>query len=310
MGNLPFVVILFAVLALPSYGGEGAALPPASVGNGVVSEQDIADWQAAQGCYGEDAITSRKAGFMRMYEAAILEEVLNGQAKRPVKAEEYDAEVARIDRETRAPDILACIKKYFGGDGPRYRRVFIRPILVQRGIREFVKNSAAVQAKAYALRDGILKDMAKKKSFRDIGADRGVTYSTSAYAVQEDTAAPAALEPWKRWSPFEAAFINEHLKDLKPGEAAARPIEDDAGLRFVRLISVAGITYYFETLSLPKITTEDYLKLIPKLPARINDKELHDWAAPIKGNPLLAPADLDGPGGAAAAIGEQPDHNQ
>jgi hypothetical protein len=298
MGNIPFAVILFAVLTLPAAGGEGAALPVASVGGGVVSEIDISDWQAAQGCYGEDAITSRKAGFMRMYEAAILEEVLNNQAKSPVKTEEYDAEVARIDRETRAPDILGCIKKYFGGDGQRYRRVFIRPILVQRDIREYVKNSPGVQARAYALRDGILKDIENKKAFKDIGAARGVTYSTSTYAIEEDTAAPAAMEPWKRWSPFEAAFINEHLKGLKPGEVKAAPIEDDAGIKFVRLIGVTGIKYYFETLSLPKITTEEYLKLIPKLPARINDKELHDWVAPIKGNPLLAPADLDGHGGA------------
>jgi hypothetical protein len=304
MGNLPLAVILFAVLALPASGGEGAVLPPASVGGGVVSETDITDWQAAQGCYGEDAITSRKAGFMRMYEAAILEEVLNGQAKSPVKTEEYDAEVARIDRETRAPDILACIKKYFGGDGPRYRRVFIRPILVQRDLRAFVKSSPEVQAKAYGLRDGILKDIGQKKAFKDIGSARGVTFSTFTYAVEEDTSVPVAQEPWKRWSPFEAAFINEHLKDLKPGEVKAKPIEDDANIKFVRLISVAGKKYYFETLSLPKITTEDYLRLIPKLPARINDREMHDWVAPIKGNPLLAPADLDGPGGAAKVIGK------
>lgn len=304
MGKFPLAVILFAVLTLPVSGGEGAALPVASVGSGVVSEIDIADWQAAQGCYGEEAITSRKAGFMRMYEAAILEEVLNRQAKSPVKTEEYDAEVARIDRETRAPDILGCIKKYFGGDGPRYRRVFIRPILVQRDIREYVRNSLEVQAGAYGLRDGILKDIDNKKVFKDIGAARGVTYSTSTYAIEEDTAAPVAMEPWKRWSPFEAAFINEHLKDLKPGEVKAAPIEDDANIKFVRLISITGKKYYFETLSLPKISTEEYLRLIPRLPARINDKELHDWVAPIKGNPLLAPADLDGQGGAAKVIGE------
>lgn len=304
MGKYPFAVILFAVLALPAYGGEGAVLPPASVGGGVVSETDITDWQAAQGCYGEDAITSRKAGFMRMYEASILEEVLNNTAKRPVKTEEYDAEVARIDRETRAPDILACIKKYFGGDGPRYRRVFIRPILVQRDIREFVRNSAAVQQKAYTLRDGVLEDIAKKKTFKAIGAARGVAYSTSAYSVEEDTSVPMAQEPWRRWSPFEAAFINEHLKDLKPGQVKAAPIEDDAAIKFVRLISVTGKKYYFETLSLQKLTTEEYLKLIPRLPARINDKELHDWVAPIKGNPLLAPADLDGPGGALKETGK------
>ena len=48
---------------------------------------------------------------------------------------------------------------------------------------------------------------------------RTLEYSTRTYAVEADTSTEAAamLEPWKRWSPFEAAFINEHLKDLKPG---------------------------------------------------------------------------------------------
>ncbi|HCC47957.1 MAG TPA: hypothetical protein DEQ38_07580 [Elusimicrobia bacterium] len=301
MGNVPFAVILFAVLTLPASGGEGAVLPAASVGGGIVSEQDISDWQAAQGCYGEDAITSRKAGFMRMFEATILEDLLVHQATRPINAEDYAKEVARIDRETRAPDILGCIKKYFGEGTARYERVFIRPILAQRFLREYVKTDPAVQAKAYAQREGALKDIAKKKAFKAIGEERGIAYSTSAYAVEEDTTAPQALEPWKRWSPFEAAFINEHLKGLKPGEVKPQPIEDEANIKFVRLIKIEGKKYYFETLTIAKLTTEDYLRRVTKLPCRINDRELHDWVAPIKGNPLIAPADLDGPGGASGA---------
>lgn len=292
MGKVLFKGILFAVWGsfiffTPVY----AAGPVASVGAGEVSEADIADWQAAQSCYGEDAITSRKAGFMRMFEAAVLEELLSG-VKRPIARADYDKEVARIDAETRAPDILACIKKHFGGATPRYERVFVRPILAQRFIREYVKADPAVQARAYALRDAVLKGIAKKKPFKEIGAAPGVEYSTQAYSVEEDTAAAQAPEPWKRWSPFEAAFINEHLKGLKPGEAAAAPIEDESQLKFVRLNRVEGKKYYFETLTVRKLTTEDYLRSVKKLPTVITDRELHDWVAPIKGNPLIAPAEI------------------
>lgn len=293
MGKVLFKGILFAVWALfvlcPAF---AAAQQVASVGKGEVSEADVRDWQAAQACYGEDAITSRRAGFMRMFEAAVLDEVLEGQAKRPVTRAEYDAEAARIDRETRAPDILACIKRHFGGATPRYERVFIRPILGQRYIREFVKGSPAVQASAYGLRDAILKDIAAKKSFKAIGAARGVAWSTWTYSVEEDTAAPQALEPWRRWSPFEAAFIEEHLKGLKPGEARAAPIEDEAQLKFVRLTGVEGKKYSFETLVVKKVTTEEYLRGAKKIPVTIYDRELKEWAAPIKGNPLIAPAEI------------------
>ena len=292
MGAFPFKFIFIAVFALTAQAGRlNAAAIVAAVGGGEVSEQDISDWQAAQSCYGEDAITSRKAGFMRMYEAAILEETLS-RAGRPIKREEYAKETARIDAETRAPDILACIKKYFGEGAARYERVFVRPILAQRFIREHVKFDPAVQAKAYGLRDGALKDIAKEKPFRAIGLERGIAYSTAVYSVEEDTAAPAAAEPWKRWSPFEGAFIAEHLKELKPGEVKPKPIEDELSIKLVRLLSVAGKKYSFEALTVPKLSTEDYLKTVPKLPCKINDRELYDWVAPIKGNPLLAPAEI------------------
>ena len=166
-GFLPRLVLFSIFILFVSIYPVKAAAPAAVVGSGEVSEQDISDWQAAQSCYGADAITSRKAGFMRMFEATILEQVLGGQAARPITREEYSREVARIDAETRAPDILGCIKKYFGDNTDRYERIFVRPILAQRFIHELVKYSPAVQAHAYALRDKISTDVVKGVPFRD-----------------------------------------------------------------------------------------------------------------------------------------------
>jgi len=290
MGKFRFQILFWAVFGLFIPRVQAAAV--AVIGHGEITEQDIADWQAAQSCYGEDAITSRKAGFMRLFEASILDQLLIRQG-RPITGDDYKKEVARIDAETRAPDILNCIKKYFGDGTARYERVFVRPILAQRFIRELVKSGPKVQVKAYGLRDGTLKDIAAGKIFRDIGVARGIAYSTAAYSMEEDTSAPASIEPWKRWSPFEASFIEENLKGLKPGEVKPGPIEDELTVKFVRLISVTDKKYYFESLTVPKLSTEDYLKSVPKLSCRINDTELRDWAAPIKGNPILAPAEIE-----------------
>lgn len=283
--NILFLALLFNVNIIK------AATPVAVVGGGEVTEQDITDWQAAQSCYGDDAITSRKAGFMRMFEATILDKVLTGQ-NHPITQEDYKKEVSRIDAETRAPEILNCIKKHFGDATTRYERVFVRPILGQRFIREFVKFNPSVQSKAYHLRDTTLKDISANKTFKKIGAEHEIAYSTAAYSVEEDTSTPGSVEPWKRWSPYEAAFIEEHLKGLKPGEVKAKPIEDEMSVKIARLIRIVGKKYYFELLTIPKLSTEDYLKNIKKLPCNINDEELHNWVAPIKGNPILAPAEI------------------
>ena len=55
---------------------------------------------------------------------------------------------------------------------------------------------------------------------------------------------------------------------------------------------MSGKKYYFETLTVPKVSTEEYLRTVPKLPCKVNDKELYDWVSGIKGNPLLAPAEI------------------
>lgn len=290
---LPIIAVCF-VSPQRALGQTPAGEPAlvAVVAGGEVSQRDIQDWQAAQGCYGPDALTSRKAGFMRMYEATILNEVLL-KSSRPITAYEYKQEVDRIDAETRAPEILTCIKKYFGDDTARYQRIFIRPILAQRFIREFVKFNPKVQEKAYGLRDKISTDVVKGIPFRKIASATDIVYSSSTYSTEADTATQNAFMPHGGWSPFEAAFIEEHLKALKPGQAKAKPIEDETNIKFVRLISVKGKKYFFESLTVRKLSTEDYLKAIPKLPGKISDKELHDWVAPIKGNPLIAPAEIE-----------------
>jgi hypothetical protein len=52
-------------------------------GRAAVAEHDLSDWQAAQACYGEGALTSRRAALMRLVEAAIAEKAM-GQARRAI----------------------------------------------------------------------------------------------------------------------------------------------------------------------------------------------------------------------------------
>jgi len=289
-------ISLGAVFFAPSYltaqtAASGQTII-AVVGSGALFQQDIVDWQATQACYGPEAVTSRKAGFMRLFEAAILNTALNRQG-RPITPKDYSKETARINAETRAPEILSCIKEYFGENTNRYQKVFIRPILAQRFIREFVKSNRKVQEKAYWLRHEISTTAARGIPFKDISSALDVAYSSSVYSLEADTDTQNAFVPHGGWSPSESAFIEKNLKGLAPGQVKPAPVEDEKNIKFVRLIRVDGKKYLFESLTVHKVSTEEYLKVIPKLPCRINDKELYDWVSTIKDNPILAPADIE-----------------
>jgi hypothetical protein len=281
--------VLCLLLAAPALAADTA-----QVGAGLVAEKDIEDWQAAQACYGPDALTSRRAGFMRLYEAALLDEVLK-EAGRPITKAEYASEVARIDRETRAPEVLACIKKHFGKKTDRYERVFIRPILAQRFIRDFVKNDPRAQGRAFEQREAVRARVIKEplppegiEPFAEVAEDLGVAYSTGAYTLE----APEGETGPGRWTPFETAFIEQHLQELEPGGVKPYPVEDELSITFIRYTGKEGKKYLFEKLTINKLSTEAYLKSAPKVKCRIHDPELRAWVAGIKGNPLLAPADL------------------
>ena len=82
--------------------------------NRLITETDLADFTNSETCYGSDALNSRNAGFMRMLESSIMEEVLRREAHVELGAEDYARELKRVDEGTRAPEILSCIKKAFG----------------------------------------------------------------------------------------------------------------------------------------------------------------------------------------------------
>lgn len=59
---------------------------------------------------------------------------------------QLDAEVQRIDATTRAPEILAEIKEALGNETGKLARVFAKPVLVERLLRERFENDETLHA--------------------------------------------------------------------------------------------------------------------------------------------------------------------
>ncbi len=281
---------------------EGTSPIVAVIGEkGRVTEQDLADFAAAESCYGPEALNSRKAGFMRMLETAIMEEVMRREAGIELTKADYEKESRRIDRETRAPEILECVKKYFGADGRgRYERVFLRKNMIAGPFHRFLQFDPKVQKQAYSFRGQVLAKARQGESFADLAAELKISYSTRTYTleepkedknglIKEEISAPS---PALRWSPFEKQFIEDHLKALAPGQMKPEPI-DSADIQFLRLLSNADGKYRFESLQISKKNIRDYLQSIPKLRCGIKDPELKEWIRGIPGNPMLSALELE-----------------
>lgn len=306
MKKMTFAPVLAAALAVSwaalAFGAEAPASSASGIvarigKNRVITERDLEDFTKSESCYGPDAINSRRAGFMRMLEVAAAEELLERQARIVVSPDDYEKELGRIDRETRAPEMLDCIKAYFQfdkatgafkGDGRRrYERIFLRKNIVGRMNGQFYNSNPRVQGKAFKTRDRVLEKARKGASFADLAKEFNLEYSTRTFTLEEpkdqQASTAAVTPPFMRWSPFEKQFIEDNLKDLKPGEMKPQPNEDANAITFIKLLSQADGKHHFETLLLRKVSTGEYYKTIPKIPCRIYDADLKDWVIGIQG---------------------------
>ncbi|MBI5244094.1 MAG: hypothetical protein HY922_10535 [Elusimicrobia bacterium] len=292
-------------------GDDRAAVVAKLDGEAVVTEAGLSDWQASQACYGEGAITSRNAGLMRLLEAAIAEKAMRQAGVAALTDADLAAEAARIDRETRAPDILECIKKTLepgvrdafsarassqapGGAGEgkeRYLAAFVRPTLVESRLRTFLIQDSGVQADPRRRIQDVLARLSKKASMESAAKEAALAYSSSTYAVEAPS--ETSIEPGRMpWSPFEKDFIEKYLKGLKAGQLRKEPIETDYDFRGVRLLKTDGKKWTFESVYAPKVSQEDWFKSAPKMKLEISDEGLRQWVKGIKGNPRLAAAEV------------------
>lgn len=254
-------------------------------GRPAVMEADLADYRAAQACYGEGALTSREAALMRLLEAALAETAMEKAGAAPLDEAALKNDAERIDKETRAPEILACVKAHFGSDEARYRRIFVRTHLAESRLRDFLIHDPAVQGPVrLSARRAAARALSGATLARAASAF-GLSYASATYSVEPSPDPSGRAE-------FQASFIRERLAGLSTGQITPEPLESDYDLQVIRLLSVAGPRWTFESASIRKRSQEEWFASLPKRRLEVRDRALRDWLSSIRGNPRLSAVEL------------------
>lgn len=303
MTKLRKLAVLWASLVLTgglaARASDASPAPEAVValleGRPVVSEKNLSDYSATQACYGEGALTSRKAAFMRLLEAAIAEEAMRVHDGPALAKGDLEREAERIDQETRSPLIIACIKKYFAATPKDYLRSYVRLVWVESRFRSFLASDPHVQARAHRQVQAALERVRRGDSLEAAAGELGLAYSSAAYSLAPSSGTPAAPDLARygsRGPSDEAEFIREHLADLTAGQVKASPVETDFDLHLLRLLNVNGSRWTFESVSARKDGQADWFQTLPKMKLSVLDLPLRLWISGLKGNPRLAVASL------------------
>lgn len=119
-----------------------------------------------------------------LHKEAVLQRVYHVQ----ITSAELESEVQRINSTTRAPDVLAELKSALGNDPARFARTVVKPVLVERLLRQRFENDDAQHARQRNEAEAARAELLKAKAGRADAAELvALLKGTKAGTVSETT---------------------------------------------------------------------------------------------------------------------------
>lgn len=224
-----------------------------------------------ENCYGDDKITSEIAAIKtinQFLESAVLKSALNLEPSK----NDLKEKSALINKDTRAPEILDCVKKVFGSDINSYLQLYVAPTLINPKLHNQFSISPKINEEEINKIKEIGDSVKQGKKLEDFEEYRK-------FEIPKEIEIPPAFQLSRLNldnSTSSNPLIEKVLKNLKPGEIWPDIIEDENGFQIIRLLNEDENKYYVDGVSIPKKTFDpwfrDYVKNNVKI--EIKDEQL------------------------------------
>lgn len=202
---------------------------------------------------------TRELGLFQLARSFALAEIYTLHV-RPIAPAALEAEAARIDRDTTAPEVLAKVKAVYGSDREAYLTTYVLPVLVERELYyEYFLKSSEPHVQSLAQAQAILHESLahSERSLRS-WANPSVHYGRMRVSAAQGFVTDANPRPAARPAEQDLArqWIRDILEPLKPGTTSSRLVNAGEAWQIVRLIRRSPRTphtYEVESLVIPKI---------------------------------------------------------
>ncbi|MEE8424160.1 MAG: hypothetical protein V3S49_06435, partial [Thermodesulfobacteriota bacterium] len=193
-----------------------------------------------------------------------------------------EQEAERIDKNTKAPDVLRKIKDVYGSDRAGYMKTFVTVVYAERVLyNEVFLKSREIHKEQYLMAEGILRNAIESPgSFNEIAEKKGVKASKLRVSRKQ------GVMPYdgggKRGQTRGAGTgMAERLisvvSKIKQGEVYPQIIEWLEGYQVIRLVGKEGESYIIESVFIPKRDYDEWFwEKAKKIPIRIHDRELKE----------------------------------
>lgn len=206
----------------------------AEVGGARISSADVSYRVAVEKAYGNATAT----------EAAVLVSLVNDALEREVAraagvdatAEEIAALGKHADETSKAPEILAKVKRVFGDDRAAYERLYLAPKVVNRKLRAWYGRDAGIHARERELIEKAYRLVSSGMPLEQAAEECGLDFCTFEVGGSGGPRPAELARHFPRSAGGAKGPLESILDSLPVGAVHDRIVEDDGSFRVVRLI--------------------------------------------------------------------------
>lgn len=190
-----------------------------------------------------------------LFKERLLAEVFNQQ----ISDDELSMEWDRIRQTTQAPQVLAELEAVLGNDLARIKTCLVKPILVDRFLRDAYANNTALHQAEYDEASRLRQRVLSGESMQAVGGDRysALIYDANARPMAEppEPGTPQVI-PLSAMEPEIKQVIEEQLQ--QPGEVSQVIVGRD-DFKLLRLVERHPDRIALELILIPKRPFDDWL---------------------------------------------------
>lgn len=227
------------------------------IGREVISRKELALKLAADNCYMDEKNYDEVPSLMSLINYNFEKEVLRSYYKASISRIDLEEKSEWVDQNTKAPDILACVKKAYGSETNFYIKNFIALAPVNQKLHDLFQNDPVIHKVEFE-KISEIKSRINKENFSKQEGYREVIVDSSANPGESKELDPKA--PLIHSFLLEDQALEDKIKQMKPGEIWSDIIQEKYGYLIVRMLRRAGDKFTYGLVSVQKKSFDDWFR--------------------------------------------------
>jgi hypothetical protein len=252
------IISLLVFIGACGYGGRDISRIIAKVGESKISCKDVSCRTAIEEAYGNKTVTDV------VTLVALVNDVIECEVGRmcgvTATTNDLSALSRHADKTSKAPAILAEVKKACSGNSAVYERLYLAPRIINQKLRAWYSRSSNIHDRERALIEKAYALVRTGKRLEEAALDCGLSYSSMKHEKRGRVTPDLLKQYFPEGEELTKDPLTSILETLSENEVYRNIVEDDRAYKVIRLLEKSGSKYKIESITAPKRSFDEWFR--------------------------------------------------